>query len=173
MTGPLPTPGDARPASDQPAILNWLPTIVMNVVLPTVTYFVLNGSAHVKPVPALLISGIWPAVELGYTIWRQRRIDEFSVFVLIGLAVGVVTTVVSRDARAVFLKDWLVWGLFGLVLLASMLIGRPLMFYFGRRFDKVRPAPVQVALLLQEGPSLSDQLGIDGDGTHVDLRPRG
>jgi len=134
MTAPVSRPGEAKPASDRPASLNWLPTIVMNVVLPTVTYFVLNGSAHVKSVPALLISGVWPAVELGYTIWRQRRIDEFSVFVLIGLAVGVVTTVVSRDARAVFLKDWLVWGLFGLILLGSMLVGRPLMFYFGRRF---------------------------------------
>ncbi len=134
MTAPASRPGDAKPASDRPAVLSWLPTIVMNVVLPTVTYFVLNGSAHIKPVPALLLSGVWPTVELGYTIWRQRHIDEFSVFVLIGLTIGVVTTVFSRDARAVFLKDWLVQGLFGLVLLASMLMRRPLMFYFGRRF---------------------------------------
>jgi len=134
MTAPASRPGDTKPASDRAAILTWLPTIVMNGVLPTVTYFFLNGSADIKPVPALLISGIWPAVELGYTIWRQRHIDEFSVFVLIGLAIGVLTTVFSKDARAVFLKDWLVQGLFGVVLLGSMLIGRPLMFYFGRRF---------------------------------------
>jgi hypothetical protein len=134
MTAPASLQMSGKPASDRPAILSWLPTVVFNIVLPTVTYFVLTSSAHVKPVPALLISGVWPAVELAYTIRRQRHIDEFSVFVLIGIAIGIVTTVFSQDARAVFLKDSISTGLIGLVMLATLFFGRPLTFYLGRRF---------------------------------------
>jgi hypothetical protein len=123
-----------KPASDRSAILSWLPTLVFNIVLPTVTYFILTNSAHVQPVPALLVSGVWPAAELGYTIWRQRHIDEFSVFVLIGIVIGIVTTVFSQDARAVFLKDSIAIGSVGLVMLATLLFGRPLTFYLARRF---------------------------------------
>jgi hypothetical protein len=134
MTAPASLQMSGKPASDRPAILSWLPTVVFNIILPTVTYFVLTSSAHVKPVPALLISGVWPAVELAYTIRRQRHIDEFSVFVLIGIAIGIVTTVFSQDARAVFLKDSISTGLIGLVMLATLFFGRPLTFYLGRRF---------------------------------------
>lgn len=134
MTAPASLETSGKPASDKPAIRSWLPTIVFNIVLPTATYFVLTNSAHVKAVPALLISGVWPAAELGFTIWRQRHIDEFSVFVLIGIVIGIVTTVFSQDARAVFLKDSISTGLIGLIMLATLLFGRPLTFYLGRRF---------------------------------------
>jgi hypothetical protein len=141
MSAPASSQTSGKPASDRPAILSWLPTIVFNIVLPTVTYFILTNSAHVKPVPGLLISGVWPAAELVYTIRRQRHIDEFSVFVLLGIVIGVVTAVFSQDARAVFLKDSFATGVVGLVMLATLLFGRPLTFYLGRRFatDGSRP----------------------------------
>jgi len=123
-----------KPVSDQSAIQAWLPTIIMNIVLPTATYFALTQAAHMSDVPALLISGIWPVLEIAYTIWRQRHVDEFSVFVLIGIVVGVFTTVFSGSARAVFLKDSITTGLLGLIFLATVLFGRPLTFYLGRRF---------------------------------------
>jgi hypothetical protein len=134
MTAPVSLQMSGKPASERPVVLSWLPTIVFNIILPTVTYFALTNSAHVAAVPALLVSGVWPAVELGYTIRRQRHIDEFSVFVLVGIAIGIVTTVFSQDARAVFLKDSIATGLIGLVMLATLLFGRPLTFYLGRRF---------------------------------------
>ncbi len=65
MPEPVSLP-NAKPARAGPAILSWLSTIVMNLVLPTVTYFVLSGPAHIEPVPALLISGVWASVELGF-----------------------------------------------------------------------------------------------------------
>jgi hypothetical protein len=134
MTAPASSRTSGKPAGDRSAILSWLPTIVVNIVLPTATYFALTSWAHLEPVPALLISGVWPLAELGYTIRGQRHIDEFSVFVLLGIAVGIVTAVFSQDARAVFLKDSFATGLIGLIMLATLLFGRPLTFYLGRRF---------------------------------------
>ena len=117
----------------------WLPgsggivaTLVLNIALPTATYFVLSGA--VGQIPALLISSLWPALELLVSTVRRRRVDELSIVVIAGLLLGVLATVLSSNARAVFIKDWAIWGLFGVTLLASLLAPRPIMFYFGRRF---------------------------------------
>jgi hypothetical protein len=112
----------------------WLLTIVMNVALPTATFFALTQAAGLPDVPALLISGVWPVVEIGLTVRQQRRVDEFSVLVLVGIAAAVATTALSGNARAAFLKDSITTGVIGLVFLATLVAGRPLTFYMGRRF---------------------------------------
>jgi hypothetical protein len=124
----------AKPVSGQRPLGGWLLTLGMNIVLPTLTYFVLAGPAGMSDVAALLISGVWPIVEIVITVVRQRHVDEFSIFVIIGIVVAVVTTLLSDDARSVFFKDSVTTGLLGLVFLGSLLFGKPLTFYFGRRF---------------------------------------
>jgi hypothetical protein len=104
MSVPVSPHSGGKPASDQSTIGGWLATIVVNIVLPTATYFALTQTTHMADVPALLVSGIWPVLEIAYTVWRQRHVDEFSVFVLIGIVVGIITTVFSGSARAVFLR---------------------------------------------------------------------
>lgn len=122
-----------KPASDQSVVRAWVVPILANIVLPTVTYFVLVNLGMAE-VPALLLSGVWPLVELLWTIRRQRHVDEFSVFVLIGIVAGVATSVFSDNARAVFLKDSITTGVIGLVFLLTLVVGKPLTFYFGQRF---------------------------------------
>lgn len=134
MSDPEPVAPQAKPVSNRSAAQIWLPTLILNIVLPTVTYFALVNAAHLAEVAALLLSGIWPLAEIVYTIRRDRHVDEFSVFVLLGIVVGVATTVFSGNARAVFLKDSITTGLIGLVFLVTLFFGRPLTFYLGRRF---------------------------------------
>lgn len=114
-------------------VLPWVLTIVMNIVLPVVTYSVLT-SRGVHEVPALLISGVWPALETVISLVRERKIDEFSLFTLIFLALGVVAALGFNSPRLVLVKESAITGLFGLALLGSLLAPRPLMFYFGRKF---------------------------------------
>jgi hypothetical protein len=128
------TATSTKPASGQNALGGWALTIGMNIVLPTLTYFILAGPLGMADVPALLISGVWPIMEIVVTVTRQRHVDEFSIFVIIGIVVAVVTTVLSGDARSVFYKDSVTTGLLGLIFLGSLLAPRPLTFYFGRRF---------------------------------------
>lgn len=123
-----------RPIANQSAVLAWLLAITVNIALPITTFFLLSGPVGLPDVPALLISGIWPVLEIGYTVRTQRHVDEFSIFVLLGLVVGVVTTLFSGSAQAYFLKDSLATGLIGIAFLLSLLVGRPLTFYLGRRF---------------------------------------
>jgi hypothetical protein len=114
-------------------ILPWVQTILLSVVAPIIIYGQLTDRG-VGEVPALIISGIGPVVDLAITMAISRRIDEFSVFVLVFLVIGVVTSLLFNDPRLILLKESAITGLFGLVLLGSLLAPRPLMFYFGRRF---------------------------------------
>lgn len=131
------TTGDAAGAGERPesganAALGWVVSIAVNVVLPIVTYAVLVR-VGLAPVPALLLSGVWPLVELVVTAVRQRHVDEFSLFVLIGIVVGVLTAVFSDSTRAVFLKDSVTTGILGLIFLATLPF-KPLTFFLARRF---------------------------------------
>ncbi len=103
MSGPSSVKASTKPLSEQSAAQTWLPTIALNIVLPTATFFFLTHAAHLGDVPALILSGVWPLLEIAVTMARQRHVDEFSVFVLIGIVVAVVTAVFSDSARAVFL----------------------------------------------------------------------
>jgi hypothetical protein len=124
--------GRAKPASGANAALGWVVAVAVNIVLPIATYSLLVG-AGLAPVPALLLSGVWPLVEMAVTIARQRHLDEFSLFVLIGIVIGVLTAVFSDSTRAVFLKDSITTGLLGLIFLATLPF-RPLTFFLARRF---------------------------------------
>ena len=124
----------AEPASKSTnPLATWLPTMMFNVALPIATYLVLSGNG-MADVPALLLSGVWPVLELGLSYARTRHLDELSILVLIFLVIGVVTSLAFDSARLLLIKESALTGLFGIVLLASLLAKRPLMFYFGRKF---------------------------------------
>jgi intracellular septation protein A len=125
------TPDTTR--AGRQALANWGPTILFNIALPLLTYFLLTGRG-VSAVVALLISGAWPVVESVVSFALRRRLDDFAVFTLIFIALGVVAGVAFNSARLILVKESVVTGLFGLVALGSLALSRPLMFYFGRKF---------------------------------------
>ncbi|GLY70115.1 VC0807 family protein [Amycolatopsis taiwanensis] len=130
---PEQVPPRARASSGAAIAVGWIVTVVFNIALPIVTYDVL-ADRGVGQVPALLLSGVWPAVEIVFRLLKDRRVDEFGLMVLVFIAVGVISMLAFNSPRLVLVKESAGFGLFGLVLLASLLAPRPLMFYFGRRF---------------------------------------
>ncbi|WP_163572116.1 DUF3159 domain-containing protein [Fodinicola feengrottensis] len=81
-----------------------LPTIFFNLILTTVTYFVLTQYG-IGPVAALAISGLWPAVELAIVYAKQRRLDELSLFVLILLVIGIASSLAFNSPKVALIKD--------------------------------------------------------------------
>lgn len=126
-------PQQTRSGGGAANAVGWIVTMTFNIALPIITYDVLSGNG-VGQVPSLLISGIWPILESVYSFIRARRVDEFGMIVLIFIAVGVISMLAFNSPRLVLIKESAALGLFGLVLLGSVLAPRPLMFYFGRRF---------------------------------------
>ncbi|MFE6748751.1 VC0807 family protein [Kitasatospora purpeofusca] len=121
--------------------LGWALTIGLNVVAPIVTYNQLTGQGYGE-FTALVMSAVWPAVDLGIHLAWQRRVDEFAAVSLLFLGLTVAVTLAGpADAHFLLVEDSVITGLFGVICLASLAAPRPLMFYFGRRFATDGSAP--------------------------------
>jgi hypothetical protein len=107
--------------------------MVFSVVLPWLTYGLLTGHG-VQPVTALFLIALWPVLEVALFFGLHRRVDEFGVLILIVLLLGAVSALVFRSEKVVFVKDSALTGLLGCAFLLSLLMARPVMFYFGRKF---------------------------------------
>jgi hypothetical protein len=132
--GPAPEAATGvRPPGARTALLGLLPSLVVDVALPLVTYYVLSANG-VPDLWALVISGVWPALSVVVSLVRKGRVDEFGVFILAVLLASTLTSVLFNDARLLLLKSSVFTGVLGLVFLGSLLTPRPIMFYFGRKF---------------------------------------
>jgi hypothetical protein len=115
--------------------LNWGPTLALNIVAPYILYGILTGhSVGMAAVPALMLTSVCSLLDLGIYFLLHRKLDEFAIFTLAVLALGVLSMVAYNSTKAIFLKDSLLTGLIGLGYLGTLLLSRPAMFYFGRKF---------------------------------------
>jgi len=109
------------------------PMVVVDVVLPLATYFLLRETG-MGAFWAYLISGVWPLLKLIVGAVRTRRLDAFSILILVFIVLGAITALVTGDVRTLLVRDSITTGGFGLVCLISLLFARPLLFYVGRTF---------------------------------------
>lgn len=123
-----------RPSTTGSAMIKALaPMVVVDVVLPLATYFLLRATG-MGSFWAYLISGVWPLLKLLVGVARTRHVDAFSILILIFIVLGAVTALVTGDVRTLLVRDSITTGGFGLVCLISLLFARPLLFYIGRTF---------------------------------------
>ena len=117
----------------RPSVRGLVPSLLLNAVAPYVAYQVLTANG-VEPVQALQTSAIFPIVGIARGYMRTRRLDIIGLVSLVFIVLGVATSLISGDPRFILIKESLLTGAFGLVCLATLLMPRPLMFYFGRQF---------------------------------------
>jgi len=84
-----------------------------------VTYAVLRSSG-MRPVGALVLSGVFPAFGVLLGVARDRRVDVFGVLVLVGIAVGTVLDLASGNARLALLEGSVPTAVFGAVCIGSL-----------------------------------------------------
>jgi hypothetical protein len=100
---------------------------VIDVAAPLIAYRLLR-SAGMGTVPALVLSGVFPALGVAFGVIRRRRIEVVGALVLDGILAGTVLGLVSHSARAVLLEGSVPTAIFGLGCLGSLWTRRPLMF---------------------------------------------
>jgi hypothetical protein len=111
-----------------------LPSLVFDVALPVLTFFVLTGFGVSKLV-ALCVGGVFPALNIGRTWLQSRRIQPLGAIVITFIAIGTAVALVSGSVFVALIKDFILAGTFGLLCLGSLLATpRPLMFYLLRQF---------------------------------------
>lgn len=107
-----------------------LPMLLINAVVP----FSINMVAqhYVPSIDALLLASAVPAAyTLGSFVWK-KRIDVFGLLVVVSLLLSAVFALVFRSPRLLLLQSSAVSGLFGVVMLVSLLFSRPVLFSIAR-----------------------------------------
>jgi len=106
---------------------------VFDIAGPLVAYSLLR-SAGQSAVTALVLSGAFPALGVAVGLVRHRRLDTIGVLVLAGIAVGTLLGVLSGDPRLVLIEGSVPTAVFGLICLASLWSGKPLIYRFALEF---------------------------------------
>ncbi|KMN35424.1 membrane protein [Chromobacterium sp. LK1] len=104
--------------------------IIINFLLPWLCYR--YGEPRWGEAGALMFSALPPILWSMAELLRFRRVDALSLLVLLGIALSLLAMLLGGDARLLLLRESLVTGLIGCAFLASLLIGRPLVFYLAR-----------------------------------------
>jgi uncharacterized membrane protein len=100
---------------------------VFDIAGPYLAYSQLR-SHGVSAAPALVLSGVLPALGVVIGVIRQRHVDVLGVLVLSGIVVGAVLGLLTGSARLVLLEGSVPTALVGLAFLGSLLTSRPLIF---------------------------------------------
>lgn len=84
---------------------------------------------------AYLISGVGPLLGMAVQWIRSRNLSVASLVILLFIVLSAAAAFIGgADSRLLIVKDSVVTGGFGVTCLISMLLPKPLMFYFGARF---------------------------------------
>lgn len=114
---------NARPS--QGFWLALLPTILYAAILPYVIYRL--ASSHMATIPALLLAGIPPALWTVYGLIRRGRLNLLGTLSLLGIAVKLLSALLFKDTRLVLISDSLMIGVYGAIMLASLLVRKPIL----------------------------------------------
>jgi hypothetical protein len=127
------TKPSSKPGKSKKAVIKaLLPTLVADVGLPTLAYYVLHW-AGANDWTALLAGALASGVLLIVEAIRARKLEPFAGFMLCIFVAGLVAALVSGDARMMIVKDSFVTAAVGLVFGISAFTAKPLIYFAARR----------------------------------------
>ncbi|GAB4057834.1 VC0807 family protein [Uliginosibacterium sediminicola] len=101
--------------------------LAFNLLLPWLAYTATRD--HWGEFNALLCSAAPPMIWSLGELLRHRRIDALSIFVLGGIALSAIAMLLGGSPRMLLLRESLISGLFGVLLLVSAAFAKPLVYY--------------------------------------------
>ncbi len=110
-----------------------VPGLVLGIACTLILYSLLRPHFPPTSVIPLLGASLCPVLANIVSLARHRRLDIFGVMVLIGLAASGVGVVLGGGPRLLLLRESFVTGASGVVMLASLVLPRPLGYYFARQ----------------------------------------
>jgi intracellular septation protein A len=107
-----------------------LPTLLINAVVP----FVINilAKPYMSTINALLLASAVPALFTLGSFIVKKRIDVVGVLVVVSLLLTAVFALLFKSPRLLLIQTSAIMGLFGVVMLISLLFPRPALFYLVR-----------------------------------------
>lgn len=129
-------------------------SIGLNTAVPVLLYEASKRWISASEYVALLFATLFPVCESVWGLLAEREMDPIAVVVLAGIAVDAGALALGGSPRILLLRESLFTGAFGVACFISLLLRRPLMFYFGRYFmagsDTVKRARFEASWALPE-----------------------
>ena len=108
--------------------------IVLNAIIPVVLYQLSKRYWSHSELTALVIATTFPLGKSIFDLARRGQVDPISIVVLLGIATDGVALLFGGSPRLLLVRESLFTGAFGFACFVSLLLPRPMMFYFGRHF---------------------------------------
>ncbi len=128
--------------------------IVLNAVIPVLLYKLSRRYLSPSQFTALVVATTFPLGKSIFDLASQGQIDPISMVALLAIAIEGVASFLGGSPRLLLVRESLFTGVFGLFCFVSLLLPRPMMFYFGRYFmagaDPQRQARFNAAWQLPE-----------------------
>jgi len=146
--------GAAEMQMSRPALSGIVWGIVLNAIIPVVLYKVSRRYLSPSEFTALVIASTFPFGKSIFDLVRIGQVDPISIVVLLGLATDSAALLFGGSPRLLLVRESLFTSVFGLSCFVSLLLPRPMMFYFARHFmagaDPQRQARFNAAWQLPE-----------------------
>lgn len=108
--------------------------IALDAIVPLILYKLSKRYISHSELTALMIATTFPLAKSIFGVARKRQVDPVAIVVLLGIATSGIALLLGGSPRLLLVRESLFTGAFGLACFFSLLLPRPLMFYFGRYF---------------------------------------
>ena len=127
-------PSTASPQAPRPPLgaIAW--GIVLNTVVPVILYKLSKRYYSPSEFTALVMAALFPLGKSAFDLLRHRQFDPISIVVLLGITTDGVALLFGGSPRLLLVRESMFTGAFGVACFASLLLPRPMMFYFSRYF---------------------------------------
>ncbi|WP_316522848.1 VC0807 family protein [Kitasatospora brasiliensis] len=117
----------ATKAEESNPLVSGLRPLALDVAAPLAGYYLLHSACGLSEFAALAWSSAVPAARTVLGLLGERRLNLWAALMLAVNLAGLALTFVTGDARLMIAKDGALSGTVALAVLASALIGRPVM----------------------------------------------
>jgi hypothetical protein len=108
--------------------------IALNAIIPLALYRLSKYYISPSELTALSISAVFPLAKSIFDLVRRQQFDPIAIVVLLGIITSSGGLLLGGSPRLLLVRESLFTGVFGLACFVSLLLPRPMMFYFGRYF---------------------------------------
>lgn len=110
-----------------------VPVLLFNIAGTILVYNLLLPRFPASSIIPLLVASLIPILSNLISVVYHRRLDVIGMMVLIGFAISGVAALLGGDPQVLLIRESFSSGATGLVLLASVVLSRPLGYYFARQ----------------------------------------
>jgi len=118
----------------RPPVGNIVWGIVLNAVFPVVLYKLSRRYLSPSEFTALVVAALFPLGKNAFDLVSRRQLDPIGIIVLLGLIADGIAMMFGGSPRLLLIRESMFTGAFGLACFFSLLLPRPMMFYFSRYF---------------------------------------